>query len=69
MENDTNKRKPQRTADRSQTPLWFVAGGLAIALYSRGMKDEMIGDVVFLLGIACAVVALLYWALRPRHGL
>jgi hypothetical protein len=69
MGSDLDKRKPRQAQERSQTPLWFVAGGLAIALYSRSMKDEMIGDVVFLFGLACAVVALLYWFLRPRHGL
>jgi hypothetical protein len=68
MENNPNQRKPQKPMARSQTPLWFVAGGLAIALYSRGVKDEMIGDVVFLFGVAGAIVALLYWIFRPRHG-
>jgi hypothetical protein len=69
MQDIWSKRRPQKPPERSQAPLWFVAGGLAIALYSRSMKDERIGDVVLWGGVACSVVALLYWFFRPKHGL
>jgi hypothetical protein len=68
MQDSTNKRRPS-PASRSQTPLWFVAGGLAIAVYSRVMKDEAVGDVVLFFGLAFATVALVYWLVRPKHGL
>jgi|APFre7841882630_1041343.scaffolds.fasta_scaffold118619_1 hypothetical protein len=69
MQDLPNKRRPVKPPERSQTPLWFVAVGLGIVLFSRGMKDEMISDVVFWLGVACAAVAILYWGFRPRHGM
>ena len=69
MQDISNKRQPGKSPERSQAPLWFVAAGLAIVLFSRGMKDEMIGDVLAWFGGACSVVALLYWVVRPKHGL
>jgi hypothetical protein len=69
MEDLPNKRRPAKAPERSQSPLWFVAVGLGIVLFSHGLKDEMIADVVFWAGIACAAVALLYWGYRPKHGL
>ena len=69
MHDFQNKRRPEKPPERNPTALWFVAGGLAVALYSHGMKDEMIGNVVFWFGLACSAVALIYWAIRPKHGL
>jgi hypothetical protein len=69
MQDISNKRQPKKSPERSQTPLWFAVAGLAIVLLSRGMKDEMIGDVVAWFGGACSVVAMLYWAVRPKHGM
>lgn len=65
-----SKKPPSRQApERSQAPLWFVIAGLAIAVFSRGMRDENIGDVVFWFGAVFAVIAFLYWLIRPKHGL
>jgi hypothetical protein len=64
-----NRRQPRKTPEPTQTPLWFVAIGLAIVLFSRSFQNEMIGEVVFWFGVACSVVALLYWVFRPKHGL
>jgi len=68
MPSDPESRPRQKPPERSQTPLWFAVGGLAASLYSRAMHDEGIADVVLVLGIACAVIAVAYWAVRPRHG-
>jgi hypothetical protein len=62
-------KKRQQPPEPSQTPLWLVAVGLCIALYSRTMKDENIGVVVLCFGLAFSVVSLIYYFFRPRHGL
>ena len=62
-------KKRQQPPEPSQTPLWLVAVGLGIALYSRSMKDENIGMIVLLFGLAFSGVSLLYYFFRPRHGL
>src|SRR5208337_2603168 len=69
MQEISKKPGPAKTPAPSSTPLWFVAIGLGIALYSRALGDEMIGNVVFLFGLAFSIVAMLYWFIRPRHGL
>lgn len=69
MQDIPNKRGPQKAPERSQVPLWFAVVGLAIVLFSRSMRDEMIGDVVAWLGGACSVAAILYWIFRPKHGI
>ncbi len=66
MSEGLKKRQPP---EPSQKPLWLVAVGLCIALYSRTMKDENIGMVVLWFGLAFSVVSLLYHFLRPKHGL
>ena len=63
-----NKRQPQKSPERGQGPLWFVIIGMVIVLFSRGVKDEMIGEIVFWFGVIFSVVALLYWVFRPKHG-
>ena len=68
MQDIWNKPRPKKPPERSQVPLWFVAIGLGIVLFSHGIKDEMIGNVVFWFGVACSVVAALYWVFRPKHG-
>jgi len=62
-------KKRQQPPEPSQTPLWLVAVGLCIALYSRTMKDENIGVIVLCFGLAFSVVSLIYYFFRPRHGL
>jgi hypothetical protein len=62
-----NKRPP-KAPERSQTPLWFVAIGLAIALLSRGVEDEIIANLVFWFGVVFSIVAALYWIFHPKHG-
>ena len=62
-------KKREQPPEPSQTPLWLVAVGLCIALYSRTMKDENIGVVVLGFGLAFSVVSLIYYFFRPRHGL
>ena len=64
----SNKRAP-KTPERSQKPLWYVIVGMAIALFSRGMHDDAMGEVVLWFGLVFAVVALIYWAFRPKHGM
>jgi hypothetical protein len=61
-------KKRQQSPEPSQTPLWLVAVGLCIALYSRTMQDENIGVVVLWFGLAFSVVSLIYYFFRPRHG-
>ncbi|WP_424360686.1 hypothetical protein [Methylocystis parvus] len=68
MTNITNRKMPE-TEERSQTPLWFAIAGLLIVMASRSMADEMIGDVVALVGAAFTFMGLLYWLVRPRHGM
>jgi len=69
MSEGANQRKPLKAPEPSQGPLWFVIIGLGLALYSRGMNDEQIAQVVLWLGAVISFVALLYWAFRPKHGL
>jgi len=69
MQDAPNKPRQQTPPEPSQAPLWLVAVGLAIAVYSRGMKDEPVGNVVLWFGLAFSVVAFLYWVFRPKHGL
>jgi hypothetical protein len=67
MPQSLNKKSPDQ--DRSQQPLWFAVGGLVISVFSYGLHDLMVGDVVFWFGLCLAVVGLLYWFVKPRHGL
>lgn len=69
MSEGEKKRQQAKAPEPSQTPLWLVAVGLCIAIYSRTMKDENIGMVVLWFGLAFSVVSLLYWLFRPKHGL
>ena len=69
MSDRSNARGPKPPLERSEKPLWFAATGLAIAVASRAMRDEMIGDVVMAFGFFLTVVALVYWFFRPRHGM
>lgn len=62
------QRQPPKAPERGQAPLWFVIIGMVIILFSRSVKDEMIGDVVFWFGVVFSVVAMLYWLFRPKHG-
>lgn len=59
----------QAENSRGQGPLWFIIAGLGVVLFSSGVKDEGISDVVFWLGVAFSIVGVLYWAIRPKHGL
>ena len=68
-EDQKNDRRKVVAPEPSQTPLWLVAVGLGVALYSHTMKDENIGVVVFWFGLAFSVVSLIYWLFRPKHGL
>jgi len=68
MSEGMNRRQPQKP-ERSQSPLWFAIAGLVICIASFGMRDLMIGDVVFWFGGFCAVMGILYWLLQPKHGL
>ena len=68
MQEVPNKRQPE-TPPRSQGPLWIAIVGLVVTIYSLGMKDEMIQDVVFWFGLVCAVIGVLYWIIRPQHGI
>ena len=68
MSNITN-RKTTADEERSQGPLWFAIAGLLVVMASRSLGDEMIGDIVALVGGAFTVLGLLYWFVRPRHGL
>ncbi len=69
MSEGASQRKPVKAPEPSQAPLWFVIVGLGLALYSRGMKNEMIGEVVFWLGVVFSIIAMLYWVFRPKHGM
>ena len=69
MDDKPAPRRGPAPKQRSETPLWFVAIGLAIAVFSRFMTDEMIGDVVMWFGLVFAVIAMVYWIARPKHGL
>jgi hypothetical protein len=63
-----DKRKPQKSPERGQAPLWFIIVGMGVILFSRGIKDEMIAEVVFWFGVIFSVIASLYWLFRPKHG-
>jgi len=65
---ESMNRPPQKPAERSQTPLWFAAGGLALAVYSRLGQESQVGDVMLWLGLALSGVALVYWFVNPKHG-
>jgi hypothetical protein len=69
MSEGANQRRPLKAPEPSQAPLWFVIVGLGLALFSRGMNDEQIAQVVLWFGVVISFVALLYWAFRPKHGL
>jgi hypothetical protein len=69
VQNIPNGRRPAKPPERSQTPLWFVAVGLGVVLFSHGMKDQMAADVVFWFGVVFAAIAMIYWAFQPRHGM
>ncbi len=69
MSEGASQRKPVKAPEPSQTPLWFIIVGLGLALYSRSLHDENIGEVVFWFGVAFSVIAMLYWVFRPKHGL
>jgi hypothetical protein len=69
MEKISNKRTIQKAEERGQAPLWFAIAGLLIIMFSRSMQDEMIGDVVAWVGAAFTFMGLLYWFVRPNHGL
>jgi hypothetical protein len=70
MSEGGNQRGPAKAPEpeRSQAPLWVVIIGLAVALYSRTMQDEGVATVAFCLGVVIAVIGMLYWFLRPKHG-
>jgi hypothetical protein len=69
MQNVSNKPGRQKVEERGQGPLWFAIAGLLVIMFSRGMQEEMIGDVVAWLGAAFAFIGLFYWFARPKHGL
>lgn len=68
MQKLSNKRLPQ-SEERSAAPIWFAVAGLLVVMFSRSMAEEAIGDVVAWVGAAFTFIGLLYWFLRPRHGL
>ncbi len=69
MSEGANPRRPVKPPEPSQAPLWFIIVGLSVALFSRGMNDENVATVVFWLGVAFSVGAMIYWVARPKHGL
>lgn len=69
MSDAGDRRKPGQAEERSQTPLWFAIGGLAVSLSSFAMGDQMIGDVVLWAGGVFAVIALVYYFFQPTHGI
>lgn len=69
MTNIANRKASKFGEERSQKPLWFAIAGLLVVIFSRGMAEEMIGDVVAMVGAAFTFLGLLYWFIRPRHGL
>jgi hypothetical protein len=69
MSEGANQRRQLKAPEPSQAPLWFVIVGLGVALFSRGMNDEQIAQVVLWFGVVVSFVAALYWAFRPRHGM
>ncbi len=69
IEFPNRRQQSPKAPEPSQTPLWVIAVGLGIALFSRALENEMVGNITLLFGIACAVVGVLYWIFRPKHGL
>jgi hypothetical protein len=68
MQYNSNRRRPEKSSQRSQAPLWFVIVGLVIAVYSRGMRDEIIANLLLSFGLAWSAVAMLSWVFYPKHG-
>ena len=64
-----SKLSKKRPEERGQRPLWIAIGGLLVSVLSYSMKDLMLGDVVFWLGVVLAAIGVLYWFIQPRHGL
>jgi len=62
------KKRPAEK-ERSQRPLWIAIGGLLVSVLSYTMRDLMLGDVVFWFGVVLAFIGVLYWFIRPKHGL
>lgn len=69
MTNISNRKASKIAEERGQKPLWFAIAGLLVVMFSRSMAEEMIGDVVAIVGGAFTFLGLLYWFVRPRHGL
>jgi hypothetical protein len=69
MQKVSNKQILHAEQARGQGPIWFAVGGLLVAVFGYSMSEEVIGDMVALHGAVIAVLALLYWFFRPRHGL
>jgi hypothetical protein len=66
----SHTRNPPPPEEQSQTPLWFAIGGLLVSLASFGLGvDPMVGDILFWTGGVIAVIALIYYFVRPTHGL
>jgi hypothetical protein len=63
-----SKKRPEER-ERSQRPLWIAIGGLLVSVISYTMKDLMLGDVVFWFGVVLAFIGVLYWSIKPRHGM
>jgi len=62
------KKRPAEK-ERGQRPLWIAIGGLLVSVLSYTMRDLMLGDVVFWFGVVLAFIGVLYWFIRPKHGL
>jgi hypothetical protein len=62
-------KKPPAEQERGQRPLWIAIGGLLVSVISYTMRDLMLGDVVFWFGVVLAFIGVLYWFIRPKHGL
>lgn len=67
MVQPTGKTPPPK--ERGQKPLWFAIGGLLISVFSFGLGDMQIADVVFWAGGVFAAIAMIYWFVQPTHGL
>lgn len=63
-----SKKRPAEK-ERGQRPLWIAIGGLLVSVLSYTMRDLMLGDVVFWFGVVLAFIGVLYWFIRPKHGL
>ena len=69
MQKSSNNRAANIGEEGGQGPVWFAVVGLLVVMFSRSMQDEMVGDVVALVGGAFTLLGLFYWFFRPRHGL